>query len=77
MSATKYRVAVAVTPHATNDNAYDAFYVGAGGDVALRAENSAADVTLVGCLIGVIYPIKTLFIRATSTTATSIVGLQM
>lgn len=67
----------AVTP---NDSAGlpslpKAIYVGVGGDVTLRAADSAQDVTFVNVPSGTILDVRTAFIRATGTTAGNILGL--
>lgn len=57
-------------PHATK-----ALYIGVGGDVTLRPVGSEADVTFVGLVSGSILPVRVASIRATGTTAESLVGL--
>ena len=66
----------AVTPHDTNEltNTTRAIYVGGGGNIALVTSDGTA-LTLVGLLVGTIYPIRAKIIKSTSTTATNIVGL--
>ena len=52
-----------------------AFYIGTGGDVVIRAADSAADVTLRNVPSGMILDIRPAAIRASGTTAADIVGL--
>lgn len=52
-----------------------AIYVGEGGDVVVRAIESGSDVKFVNVRSGTILDIRILSIRATGTTASSIVGL--
>lgn len=68
--------AAAITPHDTNDLAYDirAIYVGGAGDIALITTGGSA-VTLSAVPAGSILPIRASRIKATGTTATLIVGL--
>ena len=51
-----------------------AFFVGGDGNVAAVSYDNTA-VTFTGCLAGQIYPISTVRINATNTTATNIVLL--
>jgi hypothetical protein len=65
----------AVTPSdtATIDRCA-ALYIGVGGDLVLTNTNGVA-VTFVGVPAGLILPVKARQVRATSTTAASIVAL--
>lgn len=60
-------VALPVTPRE--------IYVGAAGNIALRASGDTADVTLVGVPAGTRLNIEATHIRATGTTAGSLVAL--
>jgi hypothetical protein len=71
------RLAYAITP---NDNAdlaavTKALYVGASGDITLRAVGSDADVTLRNVAGGTVLAIRVAAIRITGTTASDLVGL--
>lgn len=63
----------AVTPHATNELATipKGIMVNVAGDIALRAVDSAADVTIT-VLAGTIYAVRAQYVRVTGTTATGI-----
>ena len=52
-----------------------AIYVGNGGDIVLRAVEGCCDVLFVNVASGTILDIRATSIRATGTTASSIVGL--
>lgn len=67
----------AITPNDSSDvsTATKAIYVGTGGDIALRAIGSNADVTFRNVATGSILDIRVSAIRATGTTAQDIVGL--
>ena len=67
--------ASAVTPHDTNelDTVCRALYVGGAGNVSVVMNGTV--VTFVGVGAGQILPIRTSLVRATLTTATSIVAL--
>ncbi len=54
---------------------FQALYIGAGGDVAISASDSAAAVTFVGVGTGTILPVKGKRVMSTNTTASSIVWL--
>ena len=64
----------AVTPSDTAAQTYAALYVGAGGNLSVEME-SGATLTFVAVPTGAILPIRVRKVRATGTTATSIVGL--
>ena len=67
-----------ITPHATNEvGTYlpRAIYVGVGGDIAMRLVGDGADITWVGVPTGAVLPVRPLYIRATGTSATNIIGL--
>lgn len=69
------RSAVAITPaDSTGQHVYRAFYVGVGGDVRCITKDGDT-VTFVGCVAGQIYDVEITQVLSTSTTATSIVGL--
>jgi len=67
----------AITPHNSNELAEvtRSIYVGSTGDVVLRAVGSAADVTFVAVPAGAFLDVRASHIRATGTTAASLVGL--
>lgn len=69
--------AVAVTPHDTNDltNISRALWVGAAGNVSVILAEDSTAVTLVGVPAGTLLPLRVKRVRATNTTATSIVAL--
>lgn len=68
--------AFAVTPSDSADiNATRALYIGAAGDVAVVMADDASEVTFVGVTAGAILPVRVSRVKATGTTATSIVGL--
>jgi hypothetical protein len=70
--------AFAITPHATNEvGAYvpRSIYVGSAGDITMRLVGDVADTVFVGVLAGSVLPVRPLYIRATGTTASSILGL--
>jgi hypothetical protein len=71
------RNALAVTPHDTNAlaNVSKALYVGGAGNIVVRLADDSADVTFTGVTAGSILPIRASHVRATSTTATSIVNM--
>ncbi len=71
------RNAVAVTPHDTAalSPIPTALYVGGAGNIALRAQGSSADVTLIAVPVGTVLYISAQYVRATSTTATNLVAL--
>lgn len=72
-----YASAAAVTPHDTNPSIgsipCDALYVGGAG--ALVATINGTDVTFAAVPAGTILPVKASAVKATGTTATSIVAL--
>lgn len=66
--------AFTLTPHAANEMPPNRwFLVNADGTVAIRAVDSAADVSLT-VKAGVIYPVSIRYLRVTGTTPTVIVG---
>lgn len=71
------RMAFAITPVDNEDLSLftKAIYVGTGGDVVLRAVGSDADVTLANVQTGSIIDVRCRAVRASGTTASSIVGL--
>ncbi|MEM7780757.1 MAG: hypothetical protein AAF697_10235 [Pseudomonadota bacterium] len=52
-----------------------AIYVGTGGNLVLRLIDSELDVTFANVPSGTILDVRAAFVRATSTTASDIVGL--
>jgi hypothetical protein len=68
--------AFAVTPHDTNALTSDTrgIYIGGAGDMVLITSGGET-VTFVGLPAGFILPVRANVIKATGTTATSIVGL--
>jgi hypothetical protein len=69
--------AFAVTPSDGTALTYPirGFHVGVAGNVALVTPGGTT-VVFVGCVAGAYYPYAATYIRSTSTTATSIVGLR-
>lgn len=67
----------AITPDDTADLALvtKAIYVGEAGDVVLRSAQGDADVTFRNVPEGYILDVRVLAVRATGTTAGSLVGL--
>lgn len=68
---------VAVVPHDANALADipKALFVGMGGDLVARGANDASDVTFKNLAAGSVLPFRARFVRATGTTAASIVAL--
>lgn len=52
-----------------------ALYVGGAGNIAVYMAGVATEVVFVGVAAGTVLPIRPTRVRATNTTATSIVGL--
>lgn len=69
--------AFAITPDNSNDLAVvtRGLYVGVTGDVSVILDADSSAVTFVGLAAGIIHPLAVKRVRATSTTATSIVGV--
>lgn len=69
--------AFAITPHATDEvNPIPrALYVGVAGNLTVRLMNDSADVLFVGVPAGTVLPIRPQYVRASGTTAGSLVGL--
>jgi hypothetical protein len=70
--------AVAVTPGDATVVDFASLYVGGAGNIVVETRNmagTAADVTFTGVPAGTILPIACTKVKATGTTATSIVGL--
>ena len=72
-----YNDGAAITTSDTVDHTwtFDAIHVGGAGNVVVVLENSVT-VTLIGCLAGHVYRLRGIRVNATSTTATSLVGLR-
>lgn len=68
---------VAVAPHDANPLADipKALFIGVGGDLVTRGLNGSADVTFKNLPGGSVLPFRAKFVRATGTTAASIVAL--
>lgn len=68
---------VTVAPHDVNAlvDVPKALFVGVGGDLVVRGVNDTADVTFKNVGAGSVLPIRARFVRATGTTAASIVAL--
>lgn len=71
------RAPFAVTPHDTDALPVvpKALYIGVSGDVTLRGVAGNADVTFRNCAAGQILDVRASHVRATGTTAASIVAL--
>lgn len=73
-----YASAFAITPTDDADNANakecKAIYVGGAGNIVLVTEQGN-QITLNAVPVGTILPIRTRYVRSTSTTATNLVGL--
>ena len=70
------RNGAAITPSDTADiGPCRGFPVGGAGDVSVIFEGGDSAVLLAGCLAGAFYPYRVSRIRASGTTATSIVAL--
>ncbi len=69
--------AQAVVPHDATALADipKALFVGVGGDVVARGVNDTGDVTFRNLAAGSVLPFRARFVRATGTTAASIVAL--
>lgn len=69
--------AVAVSPHDVTalSDIPKALFVGVGGDVVARGVNDTGDVTFKNLASGSVLPFRARFVRATGTTAASIVAL--
>ena len=75
LATTPARNALSVTPTDNDQNRVSkALYIGGAGDIAIRMVEGA-DVTFVGVPAGTVLPIQALQIKATGTTATSIIAL--
>lgn len=68
--------AVAVTPNDTADltNVTRAIYIGTGGNLSVIMQDGST-CTFTGVLAGTVYPLRVSRVRATGTTAGSIVAL--
>jgi hypothetical protein len=67
--------AVAITPHDTTANRFEALYTGAGGTIIVRTQDGTT-VTFASAQAGTILPIKTNLVLSTGTTATGLVGFR-
>lgn len=67
----------AITPDDAQPIAHltKALYIGEGGDLVLRSPLSDSDVTFRNLPAGYILDVRTIAVRATGTTASSIIGL--
>lgn len=68
------RGGVAVTKHDTNENKFDALYIGVTGDVAVVTKERSASVIFKAHPVGYM-PVSVVKVLSTGTTATDIVGL--
>ena len=69
--------AVAVTPHDTTENKFDALYVGTSGNLVVRCSHDTANVTFTNVQSGAILPVNVQLVLSTNTTASNIVGLRI
>ena len=69
-----YSTANAITTSDSTPQQYRAVYVGGTGDLTVTVEGNK-QVTFKAVPVGTIIPVSTLFVNATGTTATSLVGL--
>lgn len=72
---TRYHSFEAIVPHASNNQTFDAIYVGVGGNIAI-VEDSGRVVIFLGAVAGDILPISGIRVNAISTTATDMVALR-
>lgn len=77
MRENHYSGAFAITPHDTNKltTAVRAIYVGGAGNIVLQVPGSTTNITFTGVPVGTILPVNAWLVRATSTTATNLIGL--
>lgn len=75
MAVRPYTRAVAVTPHDTNSNVFEALYVGVTGDVAVTMR-AGGDVTFKAVPVGILR-VAVEVVKSTGTTATDILGLSL
>jgi len=66
----------AVTPHDDTALEYDALWIGAAGDVAIKHTTDGSAVTYAGAAGGIILPVKGVRVMSTNTTASSIVWMR-
>lgn len=66
----------AVTPNDSTVLSFDALYIGAAGNVAIKHESDRAAVTFVAVPAGSILPVAGVRVMSTNTTASSIVALR-
>lgn len=64
-----------ITPSDSSSNAYRGIYLGVSGDVNILLEGDTVPLIFKNMVAGVIHPISTKRIYATSTTATNIIGV--
>ena len=69
-----YQTAVPITPSDTAPQTYRAIYVGGAGNVSVVTAGNNT-VTFTAPPVGTIIPVEVMFVRATLTTATLLVGL--
>jgi hypothetical protein len=72
-----YVKAAAITPHNTNElTTYTrAIYVGASGNISMTLVDDSSPVTFVAAQTGAILKVRAKIVRATGTTATSLIAL--
>lgn len=68
---------VAMVPHDVNAllDIPKALFIGVGGDLVARGVNDTGDVTFKNLAAGSVLPFRARFVRATGTTAASILAL--
>jgi hypothetical protein len=71
------RAPYAITPHNNNELSIvpKALYIGTGGTIVLRGVKGTEDVTFKNVASGQVLAVRALYVRATGTTATDIIGL--
>lgn len=72
---TTYGGGTAITTSDTVDQQYSAIYIGAAGNLSVVMEDGST-VTFIAPPVGTILPIRVRRVRATLTTASSLIGLQ-
>ena len=69
--------ASAVTPSNSDLNEYDALYVGTAGELSIVLRDDTTAVTLSNVPNGEILPFSVKYVKASGTTASSIIGLKV